>query len=86
MRGFWTHYPKSSCAEADWKAWERAGRPRTVSDRTGELPGDVGAKLPHLPATEVGRVSFSMFSQPSHAAARKLAADRALARLGIRKR
>jgi hypothetical protein len=27
-RGFWDHYPKKFWVEADWQAWEKAGRPR----------------------------------------------------------
>jgi hypothetical protein len=30
-RGFWDHYPKKNWVEADWQAWEKAGRPKVPS-------------------------------------------------------
>jgi hypothetical protein len=87
-RGFWDNYAQEHWTEIDWRAWEKAGRPRVPVENR------LSAKLPPKPLDLPPRVDppgglfggFSLYPKPKprDQSARSRSVDRLLAHLGIR--
>jgi hypothetical protein len=90
-RGFWSHYPQRNWTEADWKAWEKAGRPSVPRDLAlgSEFDGPykpVGDRPPVAPPGLAPVMSWRLFETPAVGGARSKAVDRLLDDLGVRPR
>ena len=85
-RGFRDHYPKKDWVEADWQAWERAGRPKVPRHLELQAPHEQQL-APTLPVPPPGpQSSVTLFPKPSRrdADARSRGIDRLLQKYGIR--
>jgi hypothetical protein len=88
MIPFWDHYPKKLWAEADWKAWEKAGRPKVPRhlDLQSPPPPELGNSVVIPPPGPTSAVT-TLFPKPRGRevrGAQSRAIDRVLAELSIR--
>ena len=82
-RGFWDHYPQKYWVEADWAAWDKAGRPRVPSAMrlSSERPTKPGldqvsvVEPPHLAD------AFDLYAKPSKGNARSRGVDALLEKM-----
>jgi hypothetical protein len=89
VKGFWDHHPNEFWFEVDWRAWEKAGRPK--------VPAHL--ELPDPPAREIGNspvavappgptsAMTTLFPKPRGRevrGARSRAVDKLLEQLGVR--
>ena len=65
IQPFWEHYDKKFWREADWQAWEKAGRPRVPPDMELESPPaqEIGNTLPAPPPGP--QLAPGWFTKPS---------------------
>ena len=85
---FWEHYPQKSWVEADWQAWEKAGRPRVPRDMALQprLEQELGNSAVIPPPGPKSAVT-TLFPKPRRRreiGARSRAVDRWLEEFGIR--
>jgi hypothetical protein len=90
-RGFWDHYPKKHWVEADWQAWERAGRPKVPPhlELQPPPPRELGTS-PLIPPPGPQSAVTTLFPPKPRkreiGGSRSRAVDRLLDELGIRGR
>jgi len=96
-KGFWDSFPQAWWVEGDWKAWEKAGRPRVpvelrlgspIPKRFDARPPVVPERLDTLPVVDPPGGLFGGFDlyapgRPKGQSARSAAIDGLLDKLGV---
>jgi hypothetical protein len=79
-RGFWDTYPQRDWVEADWRAWEKAGRPAVPYSLRLKSEPPRSAGLPPAQPRHLAP-SFQLYGKPRRP---RSAVDALLSKLGVR--